>query len=145
MPNLNINTGVIRLTINDDPARVIAFNPTDILFAERFYALRHDLEARQADFQQREEALDQETAVDANGLPANLAARIAFMREVCEYMHAQLDNLFGAGTALTVFQGALDLDAIIAFFEGVTPFVEKARTDKLKPYRATRGKKAAMT
>ncbi len=141
MDSIHINTGVKRLAINDDPERVITFNPTDVVFAERFYALMRDFETKQGDYQQRAEALDLVTATDPNGLPVNLADRIAFMREICEYMHQQIDTLFGAGTALKVFEGALDLDAIGQFFEGITPFVKTARQDKLAKYQAPkRGK-----
>lgn len=147
MDSIQINTGIKRIAINDDEERMITFNPTDVRFAERFYALAHDLESKLTEYQQRHEALDQVTAVDDNGLPVNLDTRITFMREFCEYIYAQIDTLFGAGTSETVFEGALNPDAITQFFDGLTPFFQRARADKLKPYQAQRGKgkpKAAM-
>ena len=139
--NLNINTG-IRLTINDDPDRVIRFNPSDVDFAARFYALIQEFESKQAEYQARADALDAATDEDEHGLPANLPDRIAFMRDVCEYMHAQIDLLFGAGAALTVFQGQHDLDAITQFFQGITPFIQKARSEKVEQYAPKRRKAA---
>jgi hypothetical protein len=144
MDSITINTGVKRIAINGDPARVISFNPTDVTFAERFYGLMQNFEAKQRDYQARAEALDAETGVDENGLPVNLADRIAFMRDVCEYMHAQIDTLFGAETSLKVFEGALDLDLIAQFFEGVTPFVQSARAAKIEQYSKPSTKKRVM-
>jgi hypothetical protein len=134
MESIQISNGIKRIAINGDADRVIAFNPNDVQFAERFYTLIHDFETKQGDYQRRAEQLDKVTAVDDNGLPINLSQRIAFMREVCEYMHAQIDLLFGAGTAIKVFEGALDLDTIGQFFSGITPFVERARSEKLAKY-----------
>jgi hypothetical protein len=47
MESLHINTGGIRLCINDDPNRVIEFNPQDLSFAERFYSLLSDFEGKE--------------------------------------------------------------------------------------------------
>lgn len=135
MDSIQITTGVKRIAINDNPERVIAFNPHDIAFAERFYALMQNFESKQAEYQARAEALDQGTDTDANGLPANLGERIAFMREICEYYYAQIDALFGDGTALTVFEGALGLEMIQQFFEGITPFIQHARQAKVAKYQ----------
>jgi hypothetical protein len=132
--NLNISTGV-RLTINDDPTRVIEMNPNDVDFAQRFYDLLSAFEAKQEEYQARADALEAANDEDGYGLPLNLPDRISFAREVCDYMHGQIDALFGAGTAQTVFQGQHDLDAITQFFEGIAPFVQQARADKMKKYQ----------
>jgi hypothetical protein len=144
MPNLNINTGTIRLTINDDPDRVITFNPTDVIFAERFYALLNDLDEKLKEYQRRGEAIDQGTATDDRGLPVNLSDRIAFVKDVCEYMHGRIDALFGAGTSDTVFQGVLNMDVITQFLEAITPYVQQAREAQVAPYRKAQPVKKAM-
>lgn len=134
MQSLQINTGEIRLAINNDPNRIIAFNPADVLFAERFYRLFGDFQKTLTQYRPRFEALDADQSTDENGLPANLEARIALAREVCEYIHAEIDKLFGEGTSKTAFNGAMDLNAIRQFFEGVTPFIKQARTEKVAQY-----------
>lgn len=144
MDSIRIDSGIKRIAVNGDPERVIVFNPTDITFAERFYALFHDFEAKQGEYQQRAEAIDQVQETDANGLPVNLADRIAFMREVCEYVHRQIDELFGAGTSLKAFEGVLDLEMIGQFFKGITPFVAHARSEQLAKYRRPKTKRRVM-
>ena len=39
MENLAIDSGAVELTIDDDKDRVIRFYPTDVSFAEAYYAL----------------------------------------------------------------------------------------------------------
>ena len=135
--SLHIDTGEIRLAINDDPNRVIVFNPADVLFAERFYRLFGDFQKTLTQYRPRFEALDADQSTDENGMPANLGNRIALVREVCEYIHAEIDKLFGAGTSQKVFDGAMDLNAIKQFFEGVTPFIKQARVEKVTQYTST--------
>jgi hypothetical protein len=134
MDSIQIVSGVKRIAINDDPERVIQFNPTDVVFAEKFYALVRDLELKQADFAARAQQIDDVKDIDANGLPVNLGQRVAFMRETCEYMHEQIDGLFGAGTSFKAFEGVMDIELITQLFEGLTPFVQKARSEKLAKY-----------
>lgn len=147
MDSIRIDSGVKRLAINDDPDRVITFNPSDVAFVERFYALIGDFETKQADYERRAADLDAVTEKDKNDLPVNLGARIAFMREVCETMHGQIDGLFGEGTAQTVFEGALDIEMIASFFEGLTPYIQSSRQEKLQKYARpgkSKGRKAVM-
>ena len=76
--------------------------------------------------------------MDENGLPVNVAERIAFLREVCEYMRESIDGLFGKGTSQAAFEGSLSLDAFAQFFEGITPFVQGAREAKIKRHLNTK-------
>lgn len=140
MDSIQINTGVKRIAINGDENRVITFNPQDITFAEKFYALMRSFDDKQGEYMARAEALDQDTEADENGLPVNLGERIAFMRDICEYYHAQIDTLFGEGTSQTVFEGALGLDMIQQFFEGITPMIQHARQEKVAKYQRVSGK-----
>lgn len=132
--SLTIDTGVIRLAINGDELRVIAFNPNDALFAEKFYKMLGTLQARFTEYQKQAEAVEAKQEVDANGIPLNTGERIELMKEVCVFAREQIDELFGAGTSQTAFEDALSIEAIIQFFEGVKPFVQNARADKVAKY-----------
>jgi hypothetical protein len=122
------------ILINDDPNRVVVFDPSDMVFAEKFYALQGEMAARQAEFEARAKALDANQELDGNGMPANAREGIAFVRDVCEFMRAQIDKLFGAGTSQTVFGDAMSLDAITQFVEGITPFIHDERAAKVQKY-----------
>ena len=130
MDNLRIDTGVKRVTVNDDPNRVIEFNPTDVAFAERFYSVIRDFEVKQVEYQRRGQELDIQ-ALDANGLPANVGAGLALLREACEFMRERIDSVFGVGTSQKAFGDALTLDMFEQFFEGIMPFIQTARSEKM--------------
>ncbi|MFM8321000.1 MAG: hypothetical protein ACKOC5_08815 [Chloroflexota bacterium] len=124
MDSIKIDTGVQRVCINDDPGRVIEFNPTSVDFAERFYQLIREFEQRRVEYSRRAEALGSE---DIDG-------SLALMREMAEYMRGQIDFLFGAGSSQAAFGDALNLPAIGQFLDGITPFIQMAREKKVERY-----------
>jgi len=134
MDSIRIGGSVKRIAINDDPERVIVFDPTDVAFVERFQGLTQELVARQAEYEQRARELDKVTDADELGLPVNLDERLGFMREVCEYTHGQIDALFGEGTSQKAFDGALSLEMIGEFFEGMSVFIQDGRSKKMEKY-----------
>lgn len=134
MDSIKIVTGEKRIAINDDENRVIVFNPTDIIFAEKFYKLLGDFQTKLKEYQEKSAGIEAAKETDENGIPVNLSDRIALLREVCEYMGRQIDYLFGPGTAEKVTGGALDIDIFEQFFTGITPFVQQARAEKIKKY-----------
>ena len=136
-----IGGNVIRVMVNDDPQRVIAFDPGDVTFAERFYVLLRNFEEKQAQYEARAQELDARSQeLDSYGLPANLGQSLAFLREVCTFMREQIDTLFGVGTSQKAFGESLSLPAIGQFFDGIVPFVQQARAGKLEKYHAVRTK-----
>ena len=142
MDSIRISSGIKRISINDDPGRVIEFNPSDVVFAERFYELVKDFEAKQEEFKARAESIDaQASEMDEFGLPANTGEKLAFVREVCTYMYEKIDYLFGAGASQKIFGEVLSLDMIGQFFEGITPFIRAARSEKVSKYGAAKGKR----
>jgi hypothetical protein len=134
MDSLRIDTGVKRIAINDDPNNVIEFNPSDVTFAERFYGLIKEFEDKLAEFKTRSEAIDANTEVDINEIPVNLQDRLILMREACTFIRVKIDSLFGEGTSQKVFGDTLNLDCFTQFFEGITPFIQTARSEKLAKY-----------
>jgi hypothetical protein len=134
MDSLRIDTGIKRVMINDDPSRVIEFSPEDVAFAEKFYSLIHAFETKQSEYDRRSKAIDENKAVDASGLPANVSDGLALLREVCEFMRGEIDGLFGAGTSQKAFGDARTLDMFVQFFDGITPFIKTARDEKVRRY-----------
>lgn len=134
MQSLHINTGEIRLCVNDDPGRVIVFNPTDISFAERFYGLLSEFEEKEKEYQRKVEALQKNTETDNLGIPKNFGPALVLLRETCGFLREKIDDVFGAGTSQAAFGDANTLDMFEQFFEGITPFVQKAREKQVSKY-----------
>lgn len=133
MESLKIG-GEIRLMVNDDPNRVISFIPSDQLFAEKFYRLLKNFEEKVAEFKAKAAEIDGNQMVDEFGLPQNAEEGLALQREVCEFMHQEIDGLFGSGTSKAAFGDVLSFDYIEQFFDGITPHVEKVRRAKMSKY-----------
>ena len=144
MDSLRIDTGVKKILINDGP-EFIEFNPNDVSFAERFYSLIQEFEVKLKDYQARSDEIDGNKELDGNGIPVNFEARIALMREVCEFIRGKIDHLFGDGTSQRVFGNALSLNMFEQFFTGITPFIQKARYEKVAKYQKMPHKKRVMT
>ena len=134
MDSIQIDTGEKRIAINDDPERVIVFNPHDVIFAEKFYRLIGEFETQLTEYQNRSNAIDAETTKDANGLPANMEARLSLLRETCGFIKSKIDYLFGEGTSQKAFGDATSLDMFSQFFDGMTPFIKTARVQKIAQY-----------
>lgn len=134
MSNININTGEIKLTINDDKNRVIAFNPNDLEFVNNLYELLTDLENKEKEYKAKEAEIDKNTEVNSYGIPVNLKEKLELLKETCGYMRGKVDSVFGEGTSQTVFGNTNTLDMFEQFFEGVTPYIQKVRDQKLSKY-----------
>ena len=61
VPSININRNEgIRLLINDDPNRVITFNPKDVVFAQKYYSLIDFFIEKQKEFEKKKRKFLQE-------------------------------------------------------------------------------------
>lgn len=134
MDSLHIDIGIKHIAINDDLNRVITFNPSDVVFAEKFYNLIGEFETKQVEYSKRFEEIDLDNSVDGNGIPVNSGNKLALLREACEFIRGKIDWLFGDGTSQTVFGDAMTLDMFAQFFDGIKPFIEVARTSKIEKY-----------
>lgn len=135
---LNLNTGTVRLKITDDrggPERYLQFNPNDIVFAEKVYNLEQKFLEKQESMEARAAEIDAVEEADKFGLPINTSERLAFIREISEWLRGQIDDVFGEGTSQMVFGDLHDLDVYEQFFEGIRPHFNKARSEKVDQYR----------
>ena len=134
MQSIKIDLGTIQLAVNDDPERIIEFNPQDIGFAERFYTLLSEFDVKSREFYERAEKIEKNDVENGLGL----------MREMCEYMREKIDQVFGEGSSQKAFGNAMTLNMFEQFFAGVTPYIQKARTEKVKQYTNRAQKRAAL-
>ena len=133
MDSIRIDTGLKKILINDGP-EYIEFNPGDVAFAERFENLISEFEAKLAEYQARSDELEADKGLDAHGIPVNFNARIALMREVCEFIREKIDHIFGSGSSQKLFGDAMSLDMFTQFFSGITPFIQRDREAKVNKY-----------
>jgi len=134
MQSLKINSGSVKLAINDDPSNVIEFNPADLQFFEKYKKLINSLEQKEQEYTEMAKALDANKEVDRYGLPLNMQEQIDLLKDVCGYMKAQIDFVFGQGVSQKVFGEMLTLDMFEQFFQGITRFIEEARNEKIGKY-----------
>jgi hypothetical protein len=137
MDSIKISTGIKRIHIirDDDFEADISFNPTDALFAEKFYMVYKEFMKKQEEYNLKSKELDEhKNEVDENGIPSNIEQGISFLTEVCTFMRDKIDQLFGAGTSDKVFGNTQSIDAINQFFSGIIPFVSKARAEKISKH-----------
>jgi hypothetical protein len=136
MKNLNIETGSVSLSINDDPERVITFNPSDVVFAERFYDMIAKFETKQIEYEARMKEIETVEGEDKYGIPLNMGEQLKLIHEVCDYFMAQIDYIFGEHTSEVVFGTNRTLNMFEQFFNGITPFVSEARNKAVSKYSA---------
>ena len=134
IPSITIDTGIKRIAINNDPDRIISFNPKDINFAERFFKLVDELETKWEKYQIRYAEILEDTSEDKNNLPNNMQDQIELVKTFCNEMIELIDNVFGEGTSSTVFQGQLNPEMFVQFIEGITPFIQSTRSEVVKRY-----------
>lgn len=134
MDDLRIDDGTIRLSINGDASRVISFNPKDELFAEKFYHLVGSFKNDLKQFEERAKLIDENKEEDEDGIPVNLQEQFDLKKEVFAYLHEQIDAVFGAGTSKVVFGDARNIEMIDAFFKGISPYMAKARAERVEKY-----------
>jgi hypothetical protein len=135
--------GARRVLINDGPT-YIEFDPSDVLFAERFYALMGELDTEQEKFTTRLRELDADGGNGKDGMPSNMPARLQVMREACDFFRGKIDQLFGEGTSQAVFGDSRSMMQIRQFFQGLTTFIGEDRTKRVAKYTARKDKQEAV-
>lgn len=142
--SIQINTSTVRLLVNDDPNRVIEFNPEDIAFIDAFYGLIQEFDSKMNEFKQRELVIRKNKAVDKFDIPVSTKDEIKLTKDLCAYLRKQIDALFGNGTSDTAFGKANTPDMFVQFFDGITPFIQTAREKKVSKYTAVKADESGV-
>ena len=138
MKSLNIDTGAIRIAINDDKDRVIEFNPQDLSFMNNFYKLLESFAAKEKEFFNRLKEIEENEELTEFGVPANFPEGMVLLEEISEYLKGQIDLVFGQGTSQKAFGDANTLNMFEQFFNGIAPYVQAARAGKVNKYTGKR-------
>lgn len=126
MESLQVRTGQISLQIlddNGDPRGVFKFVPTDIESAKQMMKLQEELHDKIDDFDKR---VEEAQSADA---------KVEILSEVVDYFETQIDNIFGAGSSKILFGDAKTLSMFQDFFEGITPYYQKASKQRVAKYK----------
>lgn len=129
--NLVIKSSVVKLTINGGPD-FIEFDPNDVLFMDGFYNLIEQFSLKQAEYSNLLNISPD--AVNEAGLPLNAKESIQAIKEICQFTHAQIDAMMGAGSSLKLFGSRLSFSPIQQFFEGILPYIKKTRSERMEKY-----------
>ncbi len=138
MPNLKLEQpGEIRLMINDDPGRMLVFNPEDVSFANRFYEAYEYLAERQTHYAALDAELEAlpEGAKDGHGFDLKAIGRLRGQMDMCGDMRKAIDKLFGEGTCQMAFGDANVPSQFMQLLSGVMPYLTAAREKKSAKYR----------
>lgn len=134
MDTLTIDTGVRRVLVNNDPTRVIEFNPNDILFAQKYYRCMRAFQEREAAYKARAAQLQADNTLGEDGVPLNAGERIDLLKELCDFTREQIDLVFGAGTSQTAFGDSYAVTAFSQFFNGMRKYITPARNAHIEKY-----------
>lgn len=149
LPSININKEEgVRLLINDDPNRVISFNPKDVNFTQKFYSLLDFLQNKQEEYIKKAKEIDANTAIrkiEANEetieIPQKIEDIMCLIDNICNELNAEIDRIFGSGTSWTLFQGAKVFDnennQYVQFFKGIAPFINDTREEIKNKYKSS--------
>lgn len=132
MESLKIRTGLSSLKIVDDAGEergIFTFNPEDIESAKRVIGLQAELERKQAEFDSKAESCETDEE------------KIDLLCEAVECLEDLIDKCFGAGTSALLFGDAKTLTMFSDFFEGITPYYEKASKERMSKYAKKPAKK----
>jgi hypothetical protein len=131
--SLHLDSGEKVIWIENDPDRALIFNPSDILFAEKFYQLIQRFDVKQREYSKRYDEIDKPNGKTLDSFE-NMPEVIGLVKEFVAFMYGEIDELFGEGTSEMVFQGNQSLGMIQQFFDGLLPFIQNVRQSHVKKY-----------
>jgi len=135
MESIRIDSTKKQVVINDDPERMIEFDPFDVAFRERFFRLHLDIIIKYKEYSKKFDRiekylfeLDQDDS-DQDILSLNLSEM-----EICSIALNGIDKLFGDGTSKKVFGDEINVNLIQQFFDGISRYFNDASSEKMTKY-----------
>ena len=125
MDSLKISTGRVRLQIVDEAGNqrgIFSFNPSDIESAKRVIEIQKDFEMKNTEFQKRINAAE------------TMEEKIIILDELVTYFEKVIDDCFGEGSSQVLFGDDKSVEMFYDFFEGITPYYEKASKERMAKY-----------
>lgn len=137
MNNMKIVSSKKRIAINDDENRMIEINPGNSLQRKRYYELFKKLEQLGKELSLKSKGLKDSEIKDFDKI-------VALEEETFDSIAKEIDNVFGEGTIQKVTEGEKDLDMLVQFFEGLTPYFQAYNKEKMAKYGKTPKNKSGV-
>lgn len=125
MESLKIRTGRVKLQVLDDTGEVrgiFSFNPTDVESAKQIIAIQSEFTDKSKEFEARSKVCTEPKE------------QIKLLDEIVTYFKDMIDKCFGDGSSDILFGSDKSLEMFFDFFEGITPYYEKASKDRMSKY-----------
>ena len=125
MNNMKIVSSKKRIAINEDENRIIEINPGNTLQRKKYYELFDKLEK-----------LGKDLSLKSKGLDAikDFEKIVVIEEQTFDSIAKEIDNVFGEGTIQKITEGEKDLEMLVQFFEGLTPYFQDYNKEKMAKY-----------
>ena len=126
MESLQVRTGQISLRIlddNGDERGIFKFNPDDVSLAKRVVELRQEIAEKQVDYEVKAASCETDEQ------------KVDLLVEIVDHYENLIDKCFGEGSSNTLFGDAKSLSMFGDFFDGITPYYEKASKNRMAKYK----------
>ena len=131
MESLRLKTKRVEVMIDDDPERVITFNPEDVHLRGRIYDLGKVVKRKEIEMKQRIAEIEKFDGEDELGLPLKDVAAKDLMIELADFFLTEIDTAFGEGTSKKVFADGFDFESMVLFLEFTTSKFEAVGAKKI--------------
>lgn len=126
MDKLRVDNGIKNIEVNDN-GDYISIPISDAAFFERFGALMKNFESKQTEIEQQARELSEKHKDKPDDDVDMIVDSVQLYSELCRYICAELDKLFGEGCCRKVFVGIQNpgVELIGDFFEKITPLLNQ--------------------
>lgn len=143
MEKLQLKTKRVEVMIDDDPERVIIFNPNDVQLRARIYQLAKTTKNKELEIQEQIPKLDALEGEDELGIPLKDVAAQELMVELANFFITEIDATFGKGTSVKLFSDGFDFESMVVFIDFVTSKLREVSENKINQrlIKPVKGKK----
>lgn len=134
----------IEIMINDDPDRVIRFNPEDVYLRERLFNFAKDASRKEKEVQAKIAEIEAIESKDDEGFPLQADASVKLMVGLADYFTTGVDEIFGEGTSAKVFADGFDFESFTEFMSFVMTKFEAKSKEKINERLSKPGSKKVM-
>lgn len=131
MEKLQLKKKRVEVMIDDDPERVISFNPYDPKLRDRIYKLGKTIHSKQAEVEKQIPEIDTLEGKDELGVSLKDVAAHNLIVELAEFISKEIDTTFGEGTSEKLYYDGFDFESTVLFMDFVTGKLQEVSKDKI--------------